>query len=90
MKRKWPIVEVEWEDSMHFGEGWKDCDVVIECAARKCGMMQYTAGYLMKRSRRYIIIVGSQSDLENSDRVVGEIQIPRSAIRNLRTLKEKD
>ena len=90
MKRKWPIVEVEWEDSMSFGDGWKEYNEVVECVSRNNGMMQYTAGYLMKKSRRYIVIVGSQGDTESSDKVSGNIQIPRSAIRTLRILKEKE
>ena len=89
MKRKWPIVEVEWEDSKGW-PGWTHIEDVLAEASKACSLTQYTVGYLIRRDRRYIVVAGSQADTESSDTANGSMQIPRSAIRSLRILRERE
>ncbi len=87
-KRKYEIVEVEWVDSMGF-DGWQPEDTILDSVTKANGMTQYTCGYLLKRNREYVVIIGSHGDTDASHNVNSALQIPRRAVRKLSILRQK-
>lgn len=86
MAKKYPIIEVEWVDSMSH-HGWESI------TSKKAGfdqadmLLQRSCGYLIARAKDYVAVAHSIGI--GVDNACDAIQIPRCSIRSMRYLKEK-
>lgn len=77
--RPGPLVEISWSDIEHEDFGWQE----LEAIKAKKAHRYRAVGYLVKRGRRFVLIVP----------VIGEsaafcaYRIPRGAVRSIRRLK---
>ena len=81
--KHYPIVEVEWVDSVSEG-GWRKPAAYLEhIAPDRCR----TVGYLLKSNRTLVTVFQSLSD--NTGNVTDSITIPRAAVKSMKRLTEK-
>jgi L-asparaginase/Glu-tRNA(Gln) amidotransferase subunit D len=87
----YPIVEMEWVDTLRCSRGWTDLNEVLEAAPDQA-MAHRTVGYLVREGPSSIVVVGSYQDWlrpEGADgdrNVLGAIRIPARAVTRLRRL----
>ena len=79
---KLPIVEVEWVDSCT-GHGWNSPEQHLE--NRKEGTRCRTAGYLLERNAKRVMIAQSVGD--DTGDVADSVSIPAVSVKRLRRLK---
>lgn len=77
--RRRPLVEVEWEDA-HHDDGWAG-----NRPLRTRGGPCRTAGYMLKRDRRVIVIAHSLG--EDPDDHADTLTIPRGCVSRIRRLR---
>ena len=87
-KRKYEIVEVEWLDSIG-QDAWQDLDELLDTAKKPNRMMQYTAGYLVKKTRNYVIVTLAHSDTDSAGTIGHTMQIPLGVVQKIRVMREK-
>jgi hypothetical protein len=80
LAKRYPLVEVEWEDSAGTA-GWGSVAVHVDHPIARCR----TAGYLVHRSRQKLVVVGSCDDTNGN--VADSMTIPRFAVRSIKRLK---
>lgn len=81
--KKYPMVEVEWVDSVRTG-GWR----TVEDYERAAGSaVCRSIGYTFKSNRKDIVLV--QSLDPGNGNVTDSISIPRSAVRKVTRLEHK-
>ena len=84
VKKRLPLVEVEWIDS-GTTKGWRALDYYKDEKPLECR----TAGYLVRRDKRVIVIVQSQNF--NDDGTLNQLgesmTIPRICVTHLRFLR---
>ena len=73
------LVEVEWRDACGIG-GWREVSVCAKLTPEPCK----TAGYLLKRTKKEIIIALSQSEQHDINQC---ISIPTAWVTRVRRLK---
>ncbi|KKL13618.1 hypothetical protein LCGC14_2523940 [marine sediment metagenome] len=82
MAKKTPLVLVEWRDSMSLGGGpWHTREVV--CKSHPSTIK--SAGFLVKRTKKKVIIAGHEADYDGD--VAGEMCIPASCIISIKPLR---
>ena len=84
MAKKFPIVEVEWLDSVCTG-GWRDEE---DYAKEYPPAIIRSAGYLLRSDRSQVVIIQSR-DPKNSN-ASDSISIPRSAVKKMVRLLRKE
>jgi|TARA_Y100000310_G_C20694565_1_gene824636 hypothetical protein len=79
MSKKYHIYEIEWDDSGGYS-GWRDIDA---CKAKETPAKCRTAGYLLKKDKKIVLMALSLADNDDAgDRVC----IPRACITSIRKL----
>jgi hypothetical protein len=92
MKRPFPLVEIEWIDSIG-GTSWHTLEDLLEIQDERF-MVHRSAGYVVRQTDMSITLVGSyQEELGDNDgpesrHVLGGTVIPRSAIRSVVKLRD--
>lgn len=81
--KKYPIVEVEWVDSLRTG-GWRLVEEYEKTTPATC----WTAGYLLKSNRKEVTVV--QSHDPGNGNVNDSTTIPRSAVKKITMLVPKE
>ena len=82
--KKYPIVEVEWLDSITDG-GWRPPEAYLASAAPdQCR----SGGYLLKSARTSITLMQSRSDL--SGNMTNSVTIPRVAVKSIKRMKAEE
>ena len=77
---KYPVVEVIWQDSSGW-DGWHD----MESGKEYSPISITSTGYLVKKTSKYINIVGSIDDQRNP-KVDRQLCIPAKCIKSIRKL----
>lgn len=81
VKRKYPIVEVEWVDSVSICDRpWHSLEEVLEMVPP----LSLSVGYLIHDSESHVVLVGSFGETE----VSGDIVIPRGCIQKITILRK--
>ncbi len=78
-KHKYPLVEVSWEDSSSF-TGWQQ-------APERTPLRCWSAGYLVHRDKRSLVIALNCSSAESSNKFGDTMTIPASVVRSCRKLR---
>lgn len=80
---KTPLVLVSWQDACC---RQMDVDSPDDIEEKELGVKQHTVGYLLKKSKKWIVV--AQSWAENG--IYGEVyEIPRSIVLKIRILDEE-
>lgn len=84
MSKTLPVVEVEWLDSVGH-HGWQPTEQAHAQVGEET-MRQRSAGYLLQKSSRCIVLALSASETTNT---VGDLlQIPRSSVVSVTVLRK--
>jgi hypothetical protein len=79
---KYPLVYIEWEDSVLGFQGWKLIDEQPD------GLTTFiSVGFKVKEDKRSITIYPHIEKCNEDHAGAGDIKIPKSAIRKIKTLK---
>lgn len=86
MKTKYPLVYIEWEDSVGCGNGWRFLDDELKNFET---VVCYTVGWLVGEDERCKFIAPhiAPETKATVDQIAGTKTIPKSAIRKLTKLK---
>src|ERR1700722_17833407 len=82
-KNKFPLVYIEWEDSVLGFQGWK---LIDEQPHEKLTVFM-SVGFLTYQSKGSITLYPHLEKCKDSHAGTGDIKIPRSAIRTMKTIK---
>ena len=81
--RKYPKVEVDWQDAFS-RYGWKDKAELCEMAEQ--GLACKSAGYLVWKDKKYVIVAHGLSEGEDGD-YQDLLAIPRGMVRSIHRIK---
>ena len=83
--KKWDIVEIQWEDSVHEGGWCKEKKLLDEDEQ----LDHHTVGYLLEETKRYVSVVQSYGDVKDDEgvRLVdSSMMIPKRSIINIKKI----
>ena len=70
-------------------EAWQDLEELLEVADKPKRMTQYTAGYLVQKTRAYVLVTLAHSDTDSAGTIGHTMQIPLAAVQKIRVMREK-
>ena len=83
---RFPLVEVYWEDCMG-GSGWRDTPERIKEWEHPHSMLHSSGGYLVRKTRRYIVLTISRSLVPDSESIGDFLQIPRKTVKHIEVIR---